>query len=1138
MPAPIFTCRLCGQPAAEAENGVCLACRLRPGLPTAGEIYAQFLAHRHLAEPGDFEGICASYPELAEELRRLHAAGRSVPTSAASASPPGPEAPLAREASAADQAGASQAPGEPSDAATGKVRGGRYEVRGVVARGGMGIIYAVWDRELNRQIAMKVIGTSPAGVDPISLESLPPAWVDRFVEEAQITAQLDHPHIVPVHEIGVDPQGRLYFTMKLVKGRALNEVFTLARGKAEGWNLARAVSVLVRACEAVAHAHEHGVVHRDLKPQNILVARLGEVYVMDWGLARHRHRADLYNLRPAIRPPVQDAAAGRRTTTTPEAAGTNGSPLATVDGTVLGTPAYMSPEHAQGRVEDIGPASDVYALGAILYELLAGHPPYLGPGEKPTPKAVLEAVRAGPPEPLGGIARGKPAELLAICAKAMNREAVARYPDAAQLAEDLQAWLDGRVVRAHRTGALAELKAWILRNRLAAFSQAAGVTLIVGILLGVTFFQQRANRLLSQEVYASVVGQAAQRLQAGEHGAAGVLLHRAQPEHRGWEWRHLMGWARSWETATVCREPPGLATVAVSAARDWFVTAGPQQPLRLRSLSDGREIASFGRTNATLLAADPTGGLVVAAAGGDEVAAWELPSGRLRGRWALESEPQVLAFARTEPDFAIGASDGSVRVFSLERRDPIATASIGAPVTALAFARGGVLFVGDAAGVVRKWDFGGTNSVIEVGRQLGRVIAMGTDGDGTRLVTAAPRLSRSAGLRLWNIEEAWTFDLPVPAGFSDLWATVFDTSERHLLACSYFGSLLIADLNTGRLDAVVVFDGRAEAEATFLDSDGTILSWDRGGEVVRLTRRQSDHVQLAGPPGQLRTIRFADGGELLRVASFRGEIQEWRIASRSLVRRLSTDGLSVKALDATHQGARLVAGCGTGTLFSFDLGTGAVQQTIRTADPPADIWWLDISPDDGQVAVGCADGTLRILDLQDWQWVGRPIAAHQREVEGVRFSPDGTVLGTCGNDGGVKLWRTSDWQPLWHQDRLAGKCRTVEFSPDGQRLVHGNSDGSAHVRSVRDGRLLLPPLAGHRGRVMSAAYSPDGTRLYTGAEDGTVKVWDANTGLLLVTLPVTTLSPVWEVAVSPDGTRVAAADGEGTVTVWFGEGSP
>ena len=313
----------------------------------------------------------------------------------------------------------------------------RYSVKGEVARGGMGAILEVWDEDLGRSLAMKVaLGAAPVEAGKRS----PPAnarALARFLEEAQVTGQLDHPGIVPVHELGLDREGRVFFTMRMVKGRDLSAIFELVRHAVDGWTETRALGALLKACEAMSYAHSSGVVHRDLKPANVMVGRYGEVYVMDWGLARARGRRGA------------DAASApdRARTGAEERSGSEGL-LATRQGDILGTPAYMAPEQAAGRLEEVDERSDVYSMGAMLYELLAGRAPYCG-AERTPPLALVARVLAGPPEPLHELAPGAPAELIAICDKAMARAAAERYRDMGELGEDLRAFLVGRVVRAY-----------------------------------------------------------------------------------------------------------------------------------------------------------------------------------------------------------------------------------------------------------------------------------------------------------------------------------------------------------------------------------------------------------------------------------------------------------------------------------------------------------------------------------------------------------------------------------------------------------------------------------------------------------------------------------------------------------------
>ncbi|MCB9746532.1 MAG: SUMF1/EgtB/PvdO family nonheme iron enzyme [Alphaproteobacteria bacterium] len=303
---------------------------------------------------------------------------------------------------------------------------GGYEVLGRIGVGGMGEVLRVRDPTLNRVMALKVLH----GHISVNAEDL-----RRFVDEAQITAQLRHPSVVPVHELGELPDGRLYFTMEEIRGRTMSSVIREVHDASEdgpwrpsetGWSLRRLVEALRRVGEGVAYAHSRGVLHRDIKPSNVLLGEFGEVSVLDWGLALLIGSGG--TIRTTDIPGVGPA--GRLT-----------------DSRIAGTPSYMSPEQARGDVAKLGPTSDIFSLGAVLFKILTGRAPFRGEDAS----AVVSKVLAGRREPLTRTLRQAgpledpylPEELCRICDRAMAADPAHRYVSAARLVDDLAAWLEG-----------------------------------------------------------------------------------------------------------------------------------------------------------------------------------------------------------------------------------------------------------------------------------------------------------------------------------------------------------------------------------------------------------------------------------------------------------------------------------------------------------------------------------------------------------------------------------------------------------------------------------------------------------------------------------------------------------------------
>jgi serine/threonine-protein kinase len=347
---------------------------------------------------------------------------------------------------------------------------GRYLLLNLHAQGGIGQVWLARDPEIGRDVALKELRPERQGHA---------AAQARFLEEARVTGQLEHPGIVPVHELVRAADGRTFYTMRLVRGRTLGEAIReyhrkRQAGTAGPLELRGLLTAFVAVCQAVAFAHSRQVIHRDLKPANVVLGDYGEVVVLDWGLAKvlgATEEGPTELLPVSLEPGERDE---------------------TAQGQVLGTPAYMAPEQAEGRVDLVGAATDVYGLGAVLYEVLTGHPPFAGP----TDEVVRRVVREEPARPRQVVAEA-PAALEAVCLKALAKSPADRYGSAGELAKEVERWLADEPVAAYRDPLTTRLTRWGRRHRtLAATAAAALVAALVG-LGAVLAVQARANAQLA-----------------------------------------------------------------------------------------------------------------------------------------------------------------------------------------------------------------------------------------------------------------------------------------------------------------------------------------------------------------------------------------------------------------------------------------------------------------------------------------------------------------------------------------------------------------------------------------------------------------------------------------------------------------
>ncbi len=961
--------------------------------------------------------------------------------------------------------------------------GPRYKIHKEIARGGMGTILRVWDEDLRRNLAMKVLNTREALSGEGQSTQEDEERLSRFLEEAQITGQLDHPGIVPVHDLGIDQRGRCYFTMRLVRGRELKEILDLARERKEGWSTTRALGLVLKVCEAMAFAHSKGVVHRDLKPSNVMVGRFGEVCVMDWGLARVLGRHDSHDLR--LRRPEEASSYSLVRTVRKDETETNpDSPLVTMDGDVVGTPSYMAPEQAQGKLEQVGQRSDVYALGSILYYMLTGQVPYVKPGERVSPHTVLNRVLAGPPESVRKLATDEPAELIAICEKAMARDAEQRYGNMLEVAEDLQAYLENRVVRAYEGGSLAEFRKWVRRNRGMAAGIAGMVTLSIASALGFAWQKQQQIGELSLEQQATqdarekavrMADEAQRNADAAEKNFD--LANKRAEEAKQNE-------LRASENENDARRRGYMANLLAA-----------HFSLKLNDMNEARERLSD---------CEP------------RLRDWEWDHLR------LASHPDLETFGRSQPGFV----------------DDVAWFPDGSKIAVLR--RTGQLRVLDAVGGDPVPDFDFQKPALSP-TELSPTTRLRLDlsSDGTRIAV----VGGEARVRVYDAASGKRLYERPPDGArpgqADVTAAAFSRDGRFLASAEANGSLVLWDVSDEELGEIVhrlsghtgeVLDLAWSPNSRLIASasrDGTVRLWDAFlGQLV--------HV-LSGHRGEVRAVAWDDTGTRVFSGGDDGVVNQWSADNGRLVSSFSGHEGAVHSLEFDPSTEKLISASEDRTVRIWDVSTGA-STVVR--GPEKAVLDAVLSPDGTRVLTGSEDGTAQIYDARG-DLASTDLRFHVERIETAAFSPNGEKIVSGDSTGELVMWDALSGEPLRRfrarfdeqgepARRLrahAGAVTAALFSPDGRFVFSASTDASVRRWEVDTGqeKSLYP----HPARVTAMMLAGDGTELVTGCADNVLRVFAVETGELRQERENLRAQ---EIAPHPDGRRFAT--GGVDVRIW------
>lgn len=926
--------------------------------------------------------------------------------------------------------------------------GSDYELLEEIASGGMGVVFKARQLSLNRVVAVKVL---------LAGKFARPEFVERFRTEAETAAHLRHPNIVAVYGIGRQ-EGRHYFSMEFVEGKNLAEVVgekPVAVQQAVAW--------LQTISEAIHYAHQRGILHRDLKPSNVLIDAFDQPRITDFGLAK------------LLSSPSE----------------------LTVTGQMLGTPNYMPPEQVAAKDGGLGPASDIYSLGALLYYLVTGRPPFAGSTLEET---LLQVVDLDPISPR----RLNPSvsvDLETVCLKCLEKIPAKRYPDAQALADDLGRVLAGEPIKARPIGAAGRLSRWCQRKPLLAGLAATVVFLVIAlviILLTASVRLAEKEFIVRQNAYVADMHLVQQALETKNFGRALELLERNRPrvgrqDLRGWEWRYF------WQ------------------------------------LCQGEELCTLGThsNTVTCLAFSPDPQRLLSASLDGEIRLWDVTHRKLLRRLPGSNRVDALAFAPAGDLAAFGSHKGWIQVV-----DPLTLTSthprivVHERVLGLKFSADGqrLTFAArnnrhDDRCTLTVWDLA-TRKVLDCQSvETWLHVAFSADG---RLFASG---FNNGEIILWDMDrKERRFSMTNHA--SNISTLAFSPDGRVLASGSYDQTARLWDLETGRQLARLAGHEGAVQSLTFLPDSRRLITTSRDQSVKLWDLSSKAEVDtLQGHWNSVEASALSPDGRFLATGSRDGQVKLWNPASTPpppTKVAFPSDTMSFALSPAGTVLLRMTvspSGVGSDAFELWELGR--LEKTVSFKHAFPKIASAAVSPTGDLVALSGWGSSISVFNPR------HPEGLHELTSGGpvhrLAFSPTGTILAASLDDGSLQLWRIKEKQLFRTLRPNRGYTYALAFSAQDQILAAAYEDGTLEIWDPARGERL--GLVKGKLTATSVVIWPNGRTVAAGNQDGTIQIWDVENRKLISTLRGGADS-VSSLTLSPDLRRLAAGTRQGNIRIW------
>jgi len=987
-------------------------------------------------------------------------------------------------------------------------RVGDYELIEEIARGGMGVVHKARQVSLNRTVALKtILAGTLAGSETLQ----------RFRIEAEAAAALQHPNIVAIYEIS-EHEGQPFFSMEYIQGTDLADLV-----REQPLEPKRAARYLKAIAEAIHYAHERGILHRDLKPSNVLIDAFDQPRVTDFGLAKRL---------------TEDS----QVTTT---------------GQLLGSPQYLPPEQLSVRRGAVGPHSDVYSLGAVLYHLVTGRAPFLAASLEQTLMQVIDAEPVAPRL----LNPAVPPDLETISLKCLEKDAERRYRSAREVAEELQRFLADEPIHARPISAPEKVWRWCRRKPALAGTAAALVIAVAGGIAGVVSQWRRAEanaeaelaqrELAEARLYVADMEVAQHALAEGNLGAARVrvMAHRHDTNHHGFTWRYLWHQCQGQPHALLRGHAEEVRHVAFSPDGGRLASQSKDDVVKVWDLAASKEIVSINGVR-KLAGFSGDGGRLLLGVRPDSLVAADATNGSVLRTLATECQP--LAILPDGRRVAAGTKDGlklydidtgeaSVLArgdFEYRRADvtPMAVSANGnrAAVTSITNAgRSGLLTLQDLPGAAplrvpisrspSRLRFNAAGSVFALGGYDGYV------GFWDLGASPLPAPKPTAGAASATVPE----QVLLPAHSGSVWDLVWSPDEQWFATGSSDQTVKLWDHATRSLIGVLR-GHEATVRCLAFSPDGSRLASGSKDTTVRLwdlNQPRAEHALTGVLYNQANRPQFSpDGGRLAILLSNRVHLID--PATSRVLTNLNTRRVP---MGFTASGTHLLT-LSRQRLTWWNVATAAPEREISLESAAERFHFATLSPDARLLALTFGGKSIDLFEVETGRHV-RQFEEHKSRIQMIQFASNGLTFASLDLWGELRVWDIDSPRARGIVDLDKEVLHGLAVSPDGALVATGAVD--ADVR-VWDARTLQPGpvLKGHRQFVWAMAWSPDGRELASAGADGTIKLWDVALGQELMTLRFTDQPApgqdhrIYHMTFSPDGRTLAAYAVDGRLRLW------